>query len=86
MTRDGVPMLADFGVSRAVQYTLGILYTSSFHRIKGTVNWMAPELIACFWAQTQGTGSTELRLTYATDMWAFGMVVYASSHLLFYLV
>lgn len=78
-TRDGVPMLTDFGVSRAVQYTLTILKTTTYHQLKGTVNWMAPEVVECFTQATAGD-LKEIRLDTKSDMWAFGMAIYVCSH------
>ena len=58
---NGRAVLIDFGLSR---YDVEGLITSS-NRGKGAPRWMAPELLK------YGVKHTE-----ATDMWAFGMVIY----------
>lgn len=75
MTRNGVPMLADFGISRALLYTESILKTTDHHAVKGTSNWLAPEKVRCFWPNNKD----EMILDAKSDMWAFGMVIYVSS-------
>jgi serine/threonine protein kinase len=64
----GRPVLSDFGVSRLLVNSVTISGTTS---LKGAVRWMAPELIA-----PADTPSEHEFHTKATDVWAFGMVVY----------
>ena len=64
-------MLSDFGVSRLLVNSMTVAGTSS---LKGVMRWMAPELIL---------PNEEIQMkhachTKATDVWAFGMVVYVS--------
>ena len=75
-------MLADFGLSRALIYTNMQLKTSSNGKPKGTCNWMAYELVADS-NDTEGIVK-EFICTKASDMWAYGMVLYACSLFLHY--
>lgn len=67
-------MLADFGLSHAVKYSISDMKTSSYSRLKGTCNWMAYEL-----AKVVKNPTIEIEYTAASDMWAFGMVLYVCS-------
>lgn len=69
MTTDGIPMLADFGVSRALIYSNKDLNTSTYGRFKGTPRWMAYELVV-------KNPNNEVICAEASDMWAYGMVIY----------
>lgn len=74
MSYSGVPKLTDFGQSRALNNSQAVLRTTAYDRVKGTANWMAYELLGFL------DGSiTEIICTKASDVWAFGMVIYASS-------
>ena len=64
-------MLADFGHSRALSYVNNALKTSSSGRIKGTYHWMSYEL-----AEVIQNPDKEIICTKASDMWAYGMVLY----------
>ncbi|TDL15432.1 kinase-like protein, partial [Rickenella mellea] len=59
----GVPLLTDFGISRAMVLTHTVTWS---RELMGSVRWMAYELIA-----PQESGPQKI-----TDVWAFGMVVY----------
>lgn len=74
MTPDGTPMLADFGVSRALIYTNADLQTSSYGRLKGTCRWMAYEIL-----EVVEDTRKEIVCTKASDIWAYGMVIYVRS-------
>ncbi|KLO10840.1 kinase-like protein [Schizopora paradoxa] len=66
------PLLADFGLSLALQKTLTIIATSSTssnNDCKGSLRWMAPELLIV----VDGESPT---LNEMTDVWALGMVAY----------
>jgi len=68
-------MLSDFGVSRVLVASHVTTCTISF---KGTTRWMAVE----FFPQANGTFSGKpATANEQTDVWAFGMTVYVSSHL-----
>jgi serine/threonine protein kinase len=81
---DGVPKLTDFGVSRLLLNTATMTGTSN---LKGSIRWMAPELVHVEIddgddGDSKPSGNTENRHefhTKATDVWAFGMVVYVRS-------
>ena len=69
MTKSGIPMLTDFGLSRALDYPWSkALMSSSQDSPRGTTRWMACELVkdVKFCAPC----------TEASDMWAFGMTIY----------
>jgi len=71
-------MLSDFGVSRVLVASHVTTDTTSF---KGTTRWMAVE----FFPQTNGTFSGKpTTANEKTDVWAFGMTVYVSSHQLLF--
>ena len=62
-------MLSDFGVSRLLVNSMTVAGTST---LRGVMRWMAPELVI---------PDDEVLMkhschTKATDVWAFGMVVY----------
>ena len=67
--RDGRPVLSDFGISRLLINSVTIAGTTS---IKGNMRWMAPELLI----PEEGVVLEHSCHTKATDVWAFGMVVY----------
>ena len=69
---DGRPVLPDFGISRLLINSVTIVGTTS---IKGNTRWMAPELLL----PEDGVELEHLCHTKATDVWAFGMVVYVRS-------
>ena len=71
MTSSGTPMLADFGLSRSLIYSDRDLITSSYGNPKGTPNWMAYELVMVIWES-----DPEFICTKASDLWAYGMVLY----------
>ena len=62
-------MLSDFGVSRLLVNSMTVAGTSS---LKGVMRWMAPELIL----PNEESQMKHSFHTKATDVWAFGMVVY----------
>ena len=73
MSPEGNPKLMDFGISHmmstAIQYT-----ETATTGDKGSVQWMAPELL--------NPEDTHNHIhTSASDIWAFGMVVLVSSAL-----
>lgn len=65
-------MLTDFGLSRAEIYSLINLRTTMYNVPKGTAPFMAYELLEFIGSD----GTVEIKCTKATDMWAFGMLVY----------
>lgn len=75
MNDSGVPMLTDFGLSRAMNYSISALKTTAYGDLKGTTRWMAYELLNFY-----DGDSTDLQVvaTKESDMWAFGMVIYVS--------
>ena len=60
-----------FGLSRALVYSNLNLKTSSYGRLKGTCRWMAYEL-----AKSIENVNQEIIFTKASDMWAYGMILY----------
>jgi serine/threonine protein kinase len=73
ISQDGRPVLSDFGVSRLLINSVTIAGTTS---LKGAARWMAPELMAPELMSPADTPPTHEFHTKATDVWAFGMVVY----------
>ena len=71
MTGSGLPMLSDFGHSRALNYTRSFLKTSTHDTVKGSAHWIAYELL-----EFLENDDAEVVCTKASDIWAFGMVVY----------
>ena len=73
MSPEGNPKLMDFGISHmmsnAIQYT-----ETATTGDKGSVQWMAPELL-----NPEDTDGCPCVHTQASDIWAFGMVVLVSS-------
>ena len=63
-------MITDFGISRIVVNSMTIAGPTS---VKGNARWMAPELLGI--CSVESTSVHEAH-TKATDVWAFGMVVY----------
>ena len=62
-------MLSDFGVSRLLVNSMTVAGTTS---LKGVMRWMAPELVL----PSEGIVSGHRFHTKATDVWAFGLVIY----------
>lgn len=84
MTKNGIPMLSDFGQAHAIKYTFPALKTSNYYRQKGTLNWIAPE-IACYIntsdeddASEGAEEPNEIMCTKKSDMWSYGIVIYVS--------
>lgn len=72
VSKAGVPMLTDFGQSRAWNYTLTMMKTTTYERGKGTANWAAYELVQF----VQDPKNTIVVCTGESDMWAYGMVLF----------
>ena len=70
MSTSGQPMLTDFGLSRALECSLAIQKSSATGEMKGTIRFMAYELVK--------EDSSGFICTEASDMWAFGMVIYVT--------
>ena len=64
----GEPMITDFGLSRMLSYSQTIMATTEHGSVKGTVRWMAFELF--------GLDDDHVEHTKASDMWAYGMIIY----------
>jgi serine/threonine protein kinase len=73
MSRTGVPMLSDFGVSRVMVASQVVTESTSF---KGSTRWMAPEL---FLPSDETLGRITVTANKKTDVWAFGMTIYVGS-------
>ena len=72
MSAGGKPKITDFGISRIVVNSVTIASSTA---VKGSARWMAPELLRF----GSGDSASEHQAhTKATDVWAFGMVVYVS--------
>jgi serine/threonine protein kinase len=76
-------MLADFGVSTIATTSVG---TTTSKDIAGTLNWMAPELLAVNpdsmdGADDQGDGMRPP--TKESDMWSFGCLCFEVSRMFF---
>ena len=69
MTHDGQPVLSDFGISRLLVNSKTFAGTTS---IKGNTRWMAPEPITF----DEEDEAERVHHTKASDVWAFGMVLY----------
>ncbi|KAL5513537.1 hypothetical protein ACEPAH_3936 [Sanghuangporus vaninii] len=65
VSRFGEPCICDFGISRIIAASQSFGETSA-HRVRGTVRWMARELLE----DPQAVHSKE------SDIWAFGMTIY----------
>lgn len=74
MTHAGEPKISDFGLSRMTYYSQERLLTSTRDG-RGTVLFMAPELFGI-------EADTEIMPTPASDMWAYGMIIYVSLYFL----
>ena len=66
VSNEGLPLLSDFGLSRALPGCTTTIPTST--SLKGTLRWLAPELVS----DDVATYTTE------TDVWAYGMTVLVS--------
>ena len=76
MTKNGIPKLIDFGLARRTrEYTVSQFKTTNYHELKGTVNWMAPELAGII---TEDDKDKEIISTKQSDKWSYGMVVLVS--------
>jgi serine/threonine protein kinase len=73
ISQDGRPALSDFGVSRLLNNSVTIAGTTS---LKGAARWMTPELIAPELMAPADIPPKHEFHTKASDVWAFGMVVY----------
>ena len=71
----GEPMITDFGLSRMLSYSQTIMASTEHGSVNGTIRWMAFELF--------GLDNDHVEHTKASDMWAYGMIIYVSD---FYLV
>lgn len=69
-----MPKLSDFGHFRAWEYTLTMMKTTNPERHKGIAPWAAYELVK----SVQDPAVVTVVCTEASDMWAFGMVLYVS--------
>lgn len=67
-------MLSDFGISRALVESGTVSGTRS---LRGTMRWMAAELIVPTSSSEADGGDCQLH-TKETDVWAFGMVIYVN--------
>lgn len=76
MSRMGEPKISDFGLSRMTNYSQQKLLSSTPDGSKGTVLWMAPELFGI-------DDDSDVRPSKASDMWAYGMVVYVCTSAFF---
>jgi len=63
----GVPCLADFGFSHAVNSSCDVIEVPNQRGMKGTIHWMAPEMF------------DGAEVSAEADVWAFGMTVLVCS-------
>ena len=70
VSADGKPKINDFGISRIVVNSRTIADST---RVRGNTRWMEPELLS---VNLNVLVSEHPSHTKATDVWAFGMVVY----------
>ena len=77
MDRSGTPKLSDFGQSRASNYSIVSLKTTSYDKVKGTSHWLSYELL-----EFLDNSDSDVICTRESDMWAFGMVLYVSFEIL----
>jgi serine/threonine protein kinase len=68
ISADGRAVLSDFGTSRLLKNNITIAGTATF---KGSVRWTAPELF-----KPSDEPLDHLFHIKASDVWAFGMVIY----------
>ena len=68
ISHDGRAVLSDFGISRLLVNNITVEGTTSF---KGSMRWTAPELIV-----PPNEPQAHSFQTMASDVWAFGMVIY----------
>ena len=68
MTKNGIPLICDFGISRMTSYTQSFMNTTTDASFKGSLYWAAPEFFK--------EGVTGVQHSMETDVWAFGMTVY----------
>jgi len=71
ISNTGAPLLANFGISRLVTSMTANTSTTSF---KGSARWIAVELLISNLNDSLSTKPSQH--TKATDVWAYGMVVY----------
>lgn len=69
VSRSGAPRICDFGISRMIAASQSFGETSTQTGIRGSVRWMAPELLAI-------SSGPQAEHTMESDIWAFGMTVY----------
>ena len=67
ISSSGIPLLADFGISRTINSGDFPSLTTSSYNVSGTLRWMASELF-----------SDDNSKTYllASDVWSYGMTIY----------
>ena len=69
-------MLSNLCQARAIQYIVSGSVNSSYLYQRGTMNWMAPEVVD----HVDGDNNpNEIICTKQSDMWSYGMVIYVSS-------
>lgn len=63
-------MISDFGLSRMISSEQSFSTSLDHGAVKGTIRWMAFELF--------GLDDDDVEHTKASDMWAYGMILYVS--------
>ena len=76
IAHDGRPVLSDFRESRLLVDSKTVIGTTA---LKGVMRWMAPELIEPDEEDEMEDRTRHACHTKATDVWAFGMVIYVSA-------
>ena len=71
---DGSACIADFGLSTLLTELGGSTFATSFHD-RGTVRWMAPELLACEAPENETEDAFHVLPTTDSDVYSFGGVM-----------
>ena len=79
MSNSGVPMLTDYGISCSPNQFGAASKVDAIKGLEGTTPWLAYELLGI---AEEKDCITQVSCTQASDVWAFGMIVYVSNYVL----
>ena len=74
ISESGIPQICDFGMSRLIVASQSSLWQTTADSLKGSIRWLAIEFLK--------PGKLQYRHTKETDIWAFGMTIYVSKHII----